>query len=287
VGTISALVGKPDVIFSDAMNHASIIDGCRLSGARIVIYKHNDACSLRSALKEARSNDRRRRLIVTDTLFSMEGDAAPLPVMAALAAEFEAMLLVDEAHATGVFGAEGRGLVEQFQLEDSIPVRIGTLSKALGSLGGFVVGPQSVIEWISHAARPYFFSTAPPDALARISREALRVVQNEPQRRRVLLHLSEQLRTQLRQIGYDIGASMSQIVPVIVGDAQRAVQASARLLEQGVFVPAIRPPSVPEGRSLLRISLSCRHTEADIGRLVRAISGVLQPAREDEWTRRR
>jgi 8-amino-7-oxononanoate synthase len=153
VGTITALVGKPDVIFSDEMNHASIIDGCRLSGAKIIIYPHADAAALQMALDQTRSHDFRRRLIVTDTLFSMEGDAPPLPKLAELAAKFDAMLLVDEAHATGIFGETGRGLVERFQLEQSIPVRIGTLSKALGSVGGFTVGPQAVMEWIAHAAR--------------------------------------------------------------------------------------------------------------------------------------
>jgi len=276
VGTITALVRKPDVVFSDELNHASIIDGCRLSGAEIIIYPHADPVALWRLLDESRSKDFRRRLIVTDTLFSMEGDAAPLPELAELAAEHDAMLLVDEAHATGVFGATGRGLVEHFQLEEFIPVRIGTLSKALGSLGGFAVGSQAVIEWIAHAARSYFFSTAPPDAIGKVTREALRIVQHEPHRRHVLLQRASQLRSRLVEIGCDCGASTSQIVPIILGDAKRAVKVSSRLLEQGIFVPAIRPPSVPAGRSLLRISLSYRHTVEDIERLVTAIAAALR-----------
>ncbi len=269
VGTLTALAGPGDVIYSDAKNHASIIDGCRLSGARIVVYPHGDAAALNRLMTT--NEPARRRLIVTDSIFSMDGDFAPLEELAELAGAQDAMLVVDEAHATGVCGARGGGLVEQLGLERAIPLRVGTLSKALGSIGGFVVGPADVIEWLAHRARSYFFSTAPPDACAVAALQALDIVRDEPQRRRELLARSASLRERLRERGWNVGRSACQIIPLIVGDAQAAMQLHARLLEQGLFVPGIRPPSVPAGESLLRISLSYKHTDNDLTRLVEAV----------------
>jgi 8-amino-7-oxononanoate synthase len=269
VGAISALAGKQDIIFSDAWNHASIIDGCRLSGAQIEIYPHRDSAALRQAL--ARFRGFRRRLIVTDALFSMDGDLASLPELVELAEHAGAMLLVDEAHGTGVFGAHGRGVCEHWGVEGRVPVRVGTLSKALGSSGGFVAGPQSLIDWLSNRARPYVFSTAPPEALAAAALAALRVIREEPQRRERLLACAEHLRRRLRQQGWDTGESVSQIVPVIIGDPERTMQLASRLRERGLLVPGIRPPSVPDGESRLRISLSAAHTDEMIGQLEGAL----------------
>lgn len=265
IGVVTALAGREDMIFSDAKNHASIIDGCRLSGARIVVYRHADMDDLRSKLADP--SPARRRLIVSDSLFSMDGDFAPLDSLAELAERYGAMLVIDEAHATGVFGETGRGLCEQFGMESAGLVRVGTLSKALGSSGGFVVGSESVIRWLGQRARPYFFSTAPPDPVAAAGRLALRRVCEEPHRRRSLLARAGELRELLRSQGWNVGSSQSQIIPVFLGTPQRTMDAAAQLRHRGLFVPGIRPPSVPPGESLLRISLSYLHSSDDIARL--------------------
>lgn len=260
VGCLAALAGKPDVIFSDAKNHASIIDGCRLSGARIVVFPHRDVDALSRLLGQA--SGFRRRLIVTDSVFSMDGDLAPLDAYADLARARGAMLIVDEAHGTGVFGRHGRGLCEQLGVEEQCPVRVGTLSKALGSVGGFVVGPEPVIMWLVNRARSYFFSTAPPDAVAQVALAALEIVRREPQRRTDLLQAAAEMRQELTDRGWSVGDSASQIIPVYLGDPQATLERAAALRARGLFVPGIRPPSVPEGESMLRISLTYRHQAA-------------------------
>ena len=265
-GTLSSLAGREDVIFSDAKNHASLIDGCRASRAQIEVYPHQDLDGLQRGLRQARSA--RRRLIVTDTLFSMDGELARLPELVDLAETHHAILVVDEAHATGVFGTRGRGVCEELGVESSVPVRIGTLSKALGSIGGFVAGSRRLIDWLFQRARPHVFSTALPAAACAASLAAIRAVRDQPQRRIQLLQRAEQLRDALRQQGWNLGNSSSQILPLYVGDAPRVVQQAKQLRQAGLFVPAIRPPTVPVGESLLRISLTCQHTAADQDQLV-------------------
>jgi 8-amino-7-oxononanoate synthase len=274
VGAITALVGPGDTIFSDAKNHASIIDGCRLSGAAIHKYPHCDVAGLRTALQQ-QGPAARRRLIVTDTLFSMDGDLAPLADITELAAEYDAMLMIDEAHATGVFGAQGRGVAEHLQVEQGVHIRVGTLSKALGSHGGFVAGSQALIDWLTNRARAYVFSTAAPEALAAAGLASLEYVRDEPHRRQQLLAASASLRRALIERGYRIGATQSQIIPIYIGAAERAMQAAQTLRDAGLWVPGIRPPSVPEGESLLRISLSYAHTPAMIEQLLAELSRVL------------
>jgi len=274
-GTIPALVERGDFIFSDQKNHASIVDGCRLSRAEVKIYRHGDVEHLRELLKS--SQESRRKLIVSDGLFSMDGDLAPLPDIAALAEEHGAMLMVDEAHATGVFGKRGRGAAEHLGVEDAVDVRVGTLSKAAGSLGGFVAGRRALIDWLANRARSYVFSTAPPAALCAAALAALEIIQDEPERRSVLLQRAGELREALRSQGWNTAASVSQIIPVVVGDPQRAMQLSADLSERGFFVPGIRPPSVPPEESLLRISLSCIHEPETIDRLLRALDELKEP----------
>ncbi len=257
-GTIAALVDSHDAVYSDQKNHASLIDGCRLSGAKVHIFRHTDPDHLETLL--AAGHHFRRRLIVTDSLFSMDGDVAPLREFAELAEKFQAMLLVDEAHATGVSGEHGRGVVESLGLEDRVAVRVGTLSKALGGHGGFVAGSKSLIDWLTNRARPYFFSTAAPAAVAAVAMSALKIAEHEPWRRTELLSNAASLRSALREQGWNVGNSTSQIVPVYVGTPVRAMDISATLRDQGLFVPGIRPPSVPEGESLLRISLCYGHS---------------------------
>jgi 8-amino-7-oxononanoate synthase len=267
VGAITALVGPEDAVFSDARNHASIIDGCRLSGAAIRIYRHKDMAHLAELLAELPAL--RRKLVVTDTLFSMDGDLAPLAEIAALAEEHGAMLLVDEAHATGIFGEHARGVAEHLGAERGVHVRIGTLSKALGASGGFVAGSAALISWLYNRARPYVFSTALPPAVAAAARCGLSLARDQGGKK--LLETAAGLRTRLELIGLDVGQSESQIIPVILGDAARTMSAAARLREAGLFVPGIRPPSVPAGHSLLRISLTTEHTSEHLDQLIAAL----------------
>ena len=268
-GTIAALVGPGDVIFSDARNHASIIDGCRLSGAKIEVYPHADTGNLRDGLVNSASF--RRRLIVTDTLFSMGGDLAPLPDLAALAAEHDAILMVDEAHATGVLGATGRGVCQLQQVEEGVHVRVGTLSKALGSAGGFVAGSEQLVQWLINRARPYIFSTASPAALAAAGLRALEIVDEQPERREDLMDQAAWLHDQLIQQGWPLGSLQSQIFALPVGRPERALDWSQQLREAGFLVPAIRPPSVAEGASCLRLSLCYGHPRETLEGLVQEL----------------
>lgn len=265
-GAIAALVGPGDTVFTDRKNHASLLDGCRLSRADVRVYAHNAPGDLGRLLE--RSRPAGRRLIVTDSLFSMDGDLAPLAELADLAERHDAMLLVDEAHGTGVFGPRGRGVAEHFEADERIDVRIGTLSKALGCSGGFVAGSRRLVEWLVNRARPYVFSTAAPAANAAAAMAALDIVAAEPERREGLLARAAELRRELAARGWNTGASASQIIPVIVGQPQRALQLSARLMDRGLYVPAIRAPTVPEGEACLRISLTAAHTPAMIEALV-------------------
>jgi len=272
--TIAALAGPDDVVASDARNHASIIDGCRLSRGRVGIYPHRDMAALDAILSQAGSA--RRRLIVTDTVFSMDGTVAPLADLCELARKHRAILMVDEAHATGVFGVRGSGLVEEAGCADGVHVRVGTLSKALAAAGGFVAGHAEMIHWLRHKARAWIFSTAHPPAVAAAATRAITLVAEEPHRRQELFVRAAGFRDLLSQAGIDIGGSTTQIMPIVVGAATDAVAVSARLAQAGLFVPAIRPPSVPEGKSLVRVSLSWHHTADDVARLASTITSILR-----------
>ena len=266
--TIACLTGPHDLIVSDAHNHASIIDGCRLSGANVQIYPHRNITEAANLL---RSIPARRRLIVTDSLFSMDGTIAPLADMAQLAHDTKSMLLVDEAHATGLFGIHGSGLVEETGIASSVAVRIGTLSKALGSSGGFVSGHRTLIDYLRHRARSWMFSTAHPPASAAAAIQAIKLLSEEPFRRKKLAESAALFRQKLLSHGVDIGDAEAHVVPVFVKTPQRAVQIAASLVRDGFFVPAIRPPSVPTDSSLLRVSLSYIHTQDTIDSLSNSI----------------
>ena len=269
-GTIPALVGRDDTIFADQKNHASLIDGCRLSGATIAIYRHGDVAHLETLLQQSKSQG--KKLIVTDSLFSMDGDFAPLNEIATLRERYGCMLLIDEAHATGVFGDHGRGVAEQMGVDSAVDIKIGTLSKALAGSGGFVCGQQKLIDWLTHRARSYVFSTSPPVAAVAAAATALEIVKQEPERRRVLLKRGDALRATLRNMGLNTGSSESHIVPIFIGSTDRAMDLSRQLLEAGFFVPAIRPPSVPDGECLLRVSLSYGHDPETIKALSETLS---------------
>lgn len=271
VATIPALVGAADCIYCDRRNHASILDGCRLSRARIVFFPHRDMAALAEAL--AAEHAARRRLIVTDTLFSMDGTIAPLADLCDLARRHGAMLMVDEAHATGVFGSRGSGLVEASGCEDGVHVRVGTLSKAVGAAGGFVAGSADLVAWLRHAARSWVFSTAHPPPVAAAAERAIRIIEEEPHRRLDLVERAAEVRRELRSVGIDLGDAEGQILPIMAGRPEAALAMQARLASAGLFVPAIRPPSVPHGRSLVRASLSFAHERADLDRLLAAVRG--------------
>jgi 8-amino-7-oxononanoate synthase len=269
-GTVAALVGPGDAVFTDRKNHASLLDGCRLSRADVRPYPHGDWQSLAELLD--RGDHYHRRLIVTDTLFSMDGDLAPLAELADIAERYGAMLMIDEAHATGVFGRLGRGVAEHLGVEERIHVRVGTLSKALGSIGGFVAGSRPLIDWLINRARPYVFSTAMPPAIAAAGIAAMDIVGTEPARRQTLLDRAAMLRQRLSAQGWNMGRSSSQIIPIVVGEAGAALRLSADLAAGGIFVPAIRPPTVPEGEACLRISLTWGHTPEMIDKLTDALA---------------
>ena len=271
-GAVAALVGPGDVVFTDRKNHASLLDGCRLSRADVRVYPHCDCPRLEHLL--AKSSGYRRRMIVTDSLFSMDGDLAPLAELADLAERHDSMLLIDEAHATGVFGDRGRGVAEHLGVEDRVHVRVGTLSKALGSIGGFVAGSRPLIEWLVNRARPYVFSTAIPDAAAEAATAAVELVQNEAHRGERLLSEAAELRRRLTDQGWNVGRSASQIIPIVVGEPDEAVRLAAELRQRGFFLPAIRPPTVPDGEACLRVSLTRGHTPEMINELLRALGSV-------------
>ncbi len=267
---VSALAGKPDAVFSDELNHASLIDGCRLSRGATFVYRHGDLGHLAELL--AHGPGARRRLIVSDSVFSMDGDLAPVAGLLELAERFDAVLLLDEAHATGVLGEHGRGTTDGLPGADRDRlIKVGTLSKALGAQGGFVVGRRRLVDWLVNHARPYVFSTALAPPVAAAARAALRVVREEPELRRRLLASGAWLRERLRALGLEVGRSECQIVPILVGGAREAVALSRRLEAAGLLVPAIRPPSVPQGAARLRVSVTAGHTEEDLARLVEAL----------------
>ena len=262
VGTIPVLAGRGSLILADRLCHASVIDGCRLSGADFRVYRHNDMEHLKSLL--ARRAKGRRTLIVTDGVFSMDGDLAPLTDLTVLASEYDAQLYVDDAHGTGVMGRTGRGPIEHFNLEGAIPFHMGTLSKALGSSGGYVVGPDDMIQYLVNTCRTFVFTTAPPPASAAAVIAALAIVDQEPDRRRRLWDNREKLFAGLTRLGFTLAASASPILPIIVGEADRALAFAKELFRLGVFAPAIRPPSVPESTSRVRITITSQHTPSQI-----------------------
>ncbi|MDP2743495.1 MAG: 8-amino-7-oxononanoate synthase [Dehalococcoidia bacterium] len=265
LGIISALVGRGDFVFSDAFNHASIIDGCRLSQAEVIPFPHNDMAALEERLLDgSRSSPRARRLIAVDGVFSMDGDLAPLPQLAELAERYEAMLMVDEAHATGVLGPEGRGVVAHFGLEGNVPIIMGTLSKALGGFGAFAAGSLQLREYLVNTSRSFIFSTALPPPVVASALAALDLLQADPGLPGRLQEKARLFRARLGEMGYDTMSSATQIIPVLVGKIDMALEMSHRLLEEGVLTVAIRPPTVPQGTSRLRVTVTATHSQEDL-----------------------
>ncbi|MDD5170267.1 MAG: 8-amino-7-oxononanoate synthase [Syntrophales bacterium] len=269
VGTISSLADKDWVIFSDSLNHASIIDGCRLSGAETVVYRHLDMDDLRDKVEEYQG---RPALIVTDGLFSVDGDIAPVPDIVEIARKHNILVMVDDAHATGVLGASGGGTSDYFGLKDgSVDIQMGTLSKALASEGGFVAGKQCLIDYLINRARSFIFSTALAPATIAVSLEALAIISSEPESRITLNANAGWVRSELRAAGFDIIDSPTPIISLILGDPALTVRFSKKLLEEGLYVSAIRPPTVPHGTSRLRISIMATHKRDDLASAVKII----------------
>jgi 8-amino-7-oxononanoate synthase len=271
VGTISSLADKSWVIFSDRLNHASIIDGCRLSKAEIVVYDHCDTADL---ARKVRGYHNRQALIVTDGLFSVDGDVAPLPALVEIAQKNNILLMVDDAHATGVLGLSGGGTADYFGLSDQIDIQMGTLSKALASEGGFIAGKRSLIDYLANTARSFIFSTALSPAMIAVSLKALEIVRTEPQRRETLRANTAWFRAKLRAAGFDVPKNEAPIISIILGQPDLAVSFSDKLTKRNIFVSAIRPPTVPPGTSRLRISMMATHSRDDLKQALNCIAEI-------------
>lgn len=271
VGTVASLATKEDIIFSDSLNHASLIDGCRLSRAQVVVYPHCDYFALRELVRLNRHRGR-FAFVATDSVYSMDGDLAPLFEIDSLCREFDMICILDEAHATGVYGVEGRGLAEHKGLCSERIISVGTLSKALGCVGGFVAGPDVLIDWLTNHARSWIYSTASTIPNAAAACRAISLVRDMQDKRIELARKAIDLRSRLASLGFEVGRGDSPIIPVYINDAKQVMHLSEQLLKAGVYVPAIRPPTVPENRSLLRISLSIVHSADEINQLLEVLA---------------
>ncbi len=274
LGVAGALLGRGDSAFEDRLNHASLLDAGLLSGARLVRYAHADPAALEAKLQASKSEE---KLVLTDGVFSMDGDIAPLPALAEAAMPNGAWMMVDDAHGIGVLGHSGGGCLQHFGLGlDEVPILMGTLGKAIGSFGAFVAGDEALIETLINKARPYIYTTAMPPAVAEATRASLRLVQSEGWRREKLHTLIARFRDGATQLGLQLMESITPIQPLLVGNAHEAVRLSEALLERGILISAIRPPTVPEGTARLRITLSAAHSEEQVDRLLAALEEVMR-----------
>jgi glycine C-acetyltransferase len=277
-GTVAAILGKDDLILSDELNHASIIDGCRLSRATIKVFRHRDVADCRR-LCEDTANWPGKKLLITDGIFSMDGDIAPLPELCDLAEQFGCIMMVDDAHASGVLGRGGRGTVDQLSCHGRVDVQVGTLSKAVGVMGGYVCGRRDLIEFLYHRARPFLFSTGHPPAVTAACQAAFTLLDSAEGERLIkkLWSNTKFFQRRLRQLGFSTGLSQTPITPIHVGEAAMAFEFSRRLFDAGVFAPAVGFPTVPEGKARLRAMVSAAHKRAD---LERACTVMAQAGRE-------
>ena len=261
-GTVSSVLTKEDVVISDELNHASIIDGCRLSRATIKVFPHKDVEAARKVIKELPASQ--RKLLITDGVFSMEGDLGPLPDLCALAEETGCIMMVDDAHASGVFGRNGRGTVDHFNMHGRVDIQVGTLSKAVGALGGYVAGNRNLIEFLYHRARPFLFSTSHPPAVAAACIAAIDVLMEEPQIIDRLWENTRFFKAGLERLGFNTGISESPITPVIAGDSAKAMKLSDRLFDEGVFAQGIAFPTVARDKARVRTIVTATHTQEDL-----------------------
>lgn len=262
VGIISGLFGRDDIIFSDRLNHASIIDGIQLSRAEMRRYPHNDTAALEAMLRQA--GGRRKKIIITDSVFSMDGDIAPLDRIVKLARDYECLVMVDEAHAVGVLGAQGRGAVEHFGLQDKINIQMGTLSKAVGAFGAYCCGSADLVDLLVNKARSFIYTTGIPPGIAAAALRGIELIEQEPSLRQRLWDNTHYARQGLQRLGFDTLRSQTPILPILVGDSARAVRFSQELFARGLLVSAIRPPTVPENSARLRMTITAEHRREDI-----------------------
>jgi len=272
IGVISSVMKAGDMIFSDAWNHASIIDGCRLSQAKTIVYEHADMVDLEYKLRQSHGDG--KKLIVTDGVFSMDGDIAPLPEIVALAKKYNAYIMIDDAHATGVLGNDGRGTADYFGLKDAIDFTVGTLSKAIGAEGGFVSTSSIAKNYLLNSARSFIFQTGLSPSAIEAAREGISIIQNEPERREQLLNNAKYLRLKLQESGFVVKEGETPIISLLIGDSHEAIQFSEKLMDEGVFIPAIRPPTVPKGSSRLRITVMATHTKEQLNTVIDKIKKI-------------
>jgi 8-amino-7-oxononanoate synthase len=271
LGVLSCLLGRGDVAILDALDHACIIDGCRLGFGRSYKFRHNDVDDLEKKLEFAKGHP---MMIVVDGVFSMEGDLAPLDKIAALKRRFGARLMVDDAHGLGVFGEHGRGTPEHFGVEGEVDLVMGTFSKSLAAIGGFIAGPSEVIEYVRLHARSEIFSAAPPPSSVAAARKALDIVEREPERRKQLWENTEYMKRELDSLGFDTGDSASPVIPIVIGEDMQAFVTVLRLQEEGVFANPVVSPAVPEGRSMIRTSYMATHTREHLDKALDALKKV-------------
>lgn len=271
VGTISAIVDKDWVIFCDRLNHASIIDGCRLSGAKLVVYKHCDMGDLESKIKKYNNGN---GIIITDSVFSMDGNIAPVDKIVSIAKRYNVMTMVDDAHATGVLGNRGAGIADYFGLESQIDIQMGTLSKAFASEGGYIAGKKDLIDYVRHRAKSFIYSTAPAPHNMAVSLKVLDIIKREPDTRKDLLEKSMWLRKELLKNSFQVQLDNTPIIPIMIGEVDKAVEISRVLYRYGIWVPAIRPPTVPKGSSRLRISIMATHSYEELTFVVETLTEV-------------
>jgi 8-amino-7-oxononanoate synthase len=272
LGTLAALVGRHDTVIIDYDDHASIVDGCQLCLGKTTRFRHNDMASLRKALEK--TNADAGKLVVVDGVFSMEGDIAPLPDIAAICREFEARLMVDDAHAIGVIGEQGSGTGSHFGLNDEVDIIMATFSKSFASLGGFIGAKAQVIDFIKHNSRPLMFSASMPPASIATCIAALDIMENEPERRARLWQIARKMHREFKGLGFDIGHSQTPIIPIIIGNDIQTFNFWRGLLEEGIFVNPVRTPAVPTGRALLRTSYMATHSDEQIDRVLEVFEKV-------------
>ena len=272
LGTISALVSRKDYVIIDRTDHASIVDACRLSFGEVLKYKHNDMDDLARILSN--SNNNSGKLIAMDGVFSMEGDIAPLPEIVKLAKRYNARIMVDDAHSIGVLGDHGRGTAEHFGLEKEVDLVMGTFSKSFASLGGFIAGPERVINYIKHTSRPLIFSASPPPAAVAACLAALDIIETEPERRERLWQITRRMHKEYQSLGFNIGSTQTPIIPIFIGDDMRTFQVWKMLSDEGIFVNPIISPAVPPGFQLIRTSYTATHTDKQMDRVLEAFEKV-------------
>ena len=277
-GTVSAILGKEDFIVSDELNHASIIDGARLSRAKILVFRHKDVAHAEEQLASIKDQPG-RRLLITDGVFSMDGDIGPLPALCNLAEKYGAIMMVDDAHASGVLGRNGRGTIDHFHVHGRVDVQVGTLSKAIGALGGYVCGSRDLIDFLYHRARPFLFSTSHPPSVAATCIAAFEVLEQEPERMDRLWENTRFWKKELANLGFNIGgtntpASETPITPIIIGDGRLTMEFSRELFKEGVFGTGIVFPTVPEGKARIRTIMTATHTQDELGHALEVLNRV-------------